>query len=293
VLVQVVVFLPIGYAVTSKSLDYGAIAEWLVKHRPSGTPYVFESGYDQRFVPGTFPTPGLVAAVPYVHGAGAEEIGKLRQVQQQFFLQYPEACFVEASRHGFEDGSGYSIWEWPHKYFRRVEYIWNKPLHRMVRAGIAPSIDRTTKRDIAWVTPVWFNTPEDSMAVWREAGQPIFFSFVGWEISRISQAGYGRVVRGPRGVIQAQNLRGTPVQGKFVITGGFSGPEQAAQIELQFNGEVVSGSERWPGQLWSIETEVLTVEPGRHVLTWNAVGDAAAGVEALLVSDAAFLESTE
>jgi hypothetical protein len=77
------------------------------------------------------------------------------------------------------------------------------------------------------------------------------------------------------------------------VTGGFTGPERAAQIEFSFGEQTISSSERWPGQLWSIETDVVTVPPGRHTLQWGSVGEGAEGVGALLVAGAGFAEAAE
>jgi hypothetical protein len=292
ILVHAVIYLPLGYRLKAKSLDYGAIARWLVEHLPPGVPYVFESGYDQRFVPGYFPTPGHLHAVPYVHGNGREEMNRLRERQQQFFMQFPEAYFVEASRHGIEPNSEHSVWDWPQHFFRNVDYIRNEPLEQMVRLGIYPGYQPDVKFDKDWLTPVRFNTRPDVENIWREAGQPALFTFDQWRCEQVNQFTYARVARGAAGAVQVRNLRGRPVSGRFVLVGALVAPDQAYPLEVRLNNEPIHASQKFPGQLWQVETDPAVLPAGDHVLRVSVAGGAAPEAQALILLQVHLAEGT-
>jgi len=284
--VHVFLFLPPGYKLPARSLDHGAIAEWLNENLEPGTPYVYESGYDHRWVPGYFPTPDLVSAVPYIHGPGPEEMQKLRERQRRFFLQFPVSCYIEASRHGLEPGTPYDVWEWPHQFFQRSVVLRNEPLDRMYALGIFPGFYKSDPRiQIIVETPIWYNTEEDVEAMTRQSGQPVFLSYPQWQCREINRGTYARVASSPRAVVRVKNLRGEPVRGRFSLHGGVAAAvERSFPIEVRFGDDEIFAGPKWSSVLWSAETEPVTVPPGTHELVWGVPDDLAGEAQALILN---------
>jgi 4-amino-4-deoxy-L-arabinose transferase-like glycosyltransferase len=167
--VHLVLFVPHGYVLPAKGVNYGDISRWLTENLEPGTPFVMESGYELRFVPGYFSTDSLVPACPYVHRAGKEEMQRLRQRQAAFMVRFPEAAFVESARHGADGKTDFSIWEWPHKYFRQRVEIRNDALRRLYDYGIWPQVSSEHAMRLQTLTPILYNTKEDIRKVMRDA----------------------------------------------------------------------------------------------------------------------------
>ncbi|MBN1269084.1 MAG: glycosyltransferase family 39 protein [Kiritimatiellae bacterium] len=291
--VHVGLFLPAGYRLEAKGVNYGGIARWLNKNLAPGTPYVMESAYELRFVSQYYPTPGLVPAVPFVHGAAAGDMDRLRQRQMEFLLQFPEACFVESARHGVVDSVECGVWDWPHKYFRRRADVHNPMLDRLARWGMWPQAfgAYVTERD--YLTPIWYNTPDDVETIMRETGRPVLFRYDGWRCVGVAQYEYARMMNAPRGSVRVRNLRGKPVTGTFTFQGAIGAPESAYGVDITWDGQPAGTFERWAGAMWSAGTPPLTVAPGDHVLEWGVSGDKAAAVQGILIRDLRFDESGE
>jgi len=285
------IFLPPLYRLTAKSLDYGQIARWLTQNLPPNAPYVFESGYDYRFVPGFFPTPGHPHAVPYVHGPGREEMMKLRSLQERFFLQFPLSCYVEASRHGAEPETDYDVWDWPHKFFRRTVELKNEPLARMISLGIHPGPDTALSALKETSTPIWWNAAEDVEAMARAAGAPLHVIYDEWQCAQVGNGVYMYAAQGPRALIRVKNLRGVPVKGKFMIAGGLAGADKSFEVTFMLGDQLLDRSTRWAGIMWTAETAEVTVPPGEQYLLYALDGAKPEELQALLLQGIHFRES--
>jgi hypothetical protein len=289
----ILVYIPNGCKLTSKAMDYRSVAQWLNANLPAGTPYVFESGYDQRWVPNYFPTPNHVGAVPYVHGSEPDDVQELRRRQQSFFMQFPESCWIEASRHGAEPGSTQGIWEWPYRFFQNRVVLTNEPLQKLIKMRIYPPFPFKPLLEREYITPIWFNRSADVERLWRAQGFPVLFEYDLWACREVNRYAYAHVVGGSWAPIRVKNLKGGPLKGRFVMSGGLAAAEKGYSVELRLDDQVIHKSQKWPGQMWSLESDVVTLPEGQHVLQWGVAGEPDPSVQFLVVMNMSFVPAAE
>jgi hypothetical protein len=289
---HLVLFLPQVYRLPAKGVDYGGIARWLNQHLAPGTPYVMESAYELRFTSGYFPTPDLVPAAPYVHGAGAVEMQRLRERQKAFFLDYPEAAYIESARHGIEAGAPFPPWAWPHEHFRQRYDLINLPMQRLAAWGLWPQSPGRQVSVIQYHTVLLWNTPADTEARLRAEGRPVIFHFPDWQVRPIQQGEYARLVQSPRGGVLISNLTDRPVRGRMMLEGAIAGPARSFDVSVTWMGQPVGSLKQMGGQLWSMETGELPVPRGAEGrLEWGLPAEQAAGLQALILRRLRFVPS--
>jgi hypothetical protein len=246
-----------------------------------------ESAYDLRWVSAYHPTPGRVAARPYVHRSGAEEMRKLQQIHQRFLIRFPETYYVEASRHGQEPGADYEPFNWPHQYFQQKVVLTNSPLLRLIRAGVWPQAHKPYAISRMTTPPSWYNTPADIENVMRAAGRPVHFMYDGWQVAEVQRGVYIRAGGPHWGRIRVKNLVGRPLRGRFVMQAGLAAPEQAYDVQIFWQGRQVASDSRWGRIFWSVETPTVEVPPGEHELAWG-VRSGGPEIQALMLADLQF-----
>ena len=282
-LLHLLFFLPLFYRLQSKSVNFKGIAEWLNEYVQPGDPYLMESGYELRFVSGYYPTPGLVAACPYVHGHGPEEMKKLRELQAGFIRRFPETTFVESARHGTAPGSSYSAWTWPHRYFKHKAVLRNDSLKKLKQAGIWPQIfgrDSVPQENEVFI---WYNKPEDTRAIALERGDLVLCSFEAWTCRELQRGAYARWIPYTQGEVNVENLKGKELRGKFVITAALSAPEQSFDVDFMLDDRPLGRASKWGGTFWSHETPEILLSPGFHTLRWGVKEGALDQLQGLLL----------
>lgn len=284
-IVHLVLFLPTMYALPAKGVNYGGLARALNATLPAGTPYVMESGYEMRFVPGFFTTPGLVAACPYIHG----ELGILWERQRQFFEQFPEAAYVESAHHGASPRETTGIFEWPRKHFRRKLDVDNPQLARLARLGIWPqAVDDTTVMVQSHST-IYYNTPADNDAIAREAGRGVVFDFPGWRVTEIQRFVYARAAEGGQAAISVRNLGSGAVTGRLRMPVAIIAPQLPYQVNLFAGGNIVASRAISGGVFQSLETGPMTFNPGTTEIRLHVSRGDASQLKAIVVPSAEFV----
>lgn len=289
---HVFLFLPESYRLPAKGVNYGGIARWLNANLPPGTPYVMESAYELRFTSGFFPTPDLLPAAPYVHGAGAVEMQRLRSAQRAFLERFPEAPFIESARSGSEPGAPFGTWEWPHSHFKQRADVRNEPLRRLAAWGIWPQVPLRRLGEIQYHTPILYQAPEDVAQLARERGEPVLLKFSDWQVREVQRGTYARVRMGNWGVVATSNLTERSVRGRFVLQGALIAPEQSFDLVVKWMGQDLGATARWGGQVWTVETGEVVVPRRDGFLEWGVPVEQATGVQALVLLDARFVPSS-
>lgn len=282
-LVQFTIYLPLYYRLNAKAVDFGGVARWLNEHVKPGAPYLMESGYELRFVSGYYPTPELVAACPYIHGSGPEEIQRLHDTQRQFMEQFPEAVFVESAHHGAGTPGG--IWTWPHTHFRQKVELRDDDLRRMVRWGI--HMDPGSElSDVSFVTDMYFNRDEDVEAIARANGERVLVTYPDWRCVPVQQAAggratlYARFAAGAQGWATLRNLSGVTVTGELAVAGALYGTSGVVPVTFLLDRKTLAESDRAPGAFW-LQRLPVVLPAGDHTLAIRAetgMGPAAQGL---------------
>lgn len=295
VIPSVALFIPQLYQLPAKGVDYGGISSWLTKNLAPGTPYVMESAYELRFTSGYFPTPGLIPAAPYVHGAGPAELERLRSRQRDFLLEYPEAPFIESARHGTEIGATSPVWTWPHEHFRQRYDLVNEPMKRLAFWGVWPQSPGRALSVIQYHTPIWWNSPADSDALLMANGESVKLKYPGWQVQSIKKGEYARVIRGARGMVLITNLTSHPAKGYLILDGIMSGTAGATpDVQMLWMGNPVGAEKQLPGRLWTMRSDVFLVPAsGEGRFDWGVPPSQAAGVAALGISRMRFVPVPE
>jgi len=291
-LFHIIYFLPSTYALKAKAVDYGGIASWLNTNLKPGDPYLMESAYDLRFVSGYFPTPKLIPASPYVHGAGIEEMKRLHQVQTAFMLDFPEAPFVESGHHNSGPHDPLGPWTWPSQFYKNKFVFENKPFETLAKKGMClmPYTDAAIK---LMTTLFYYNRPEDLDTVARENGWPAVFQYPEWRCVALEQtpqgnARYGRMHPGNRGRI---TVKGTaPSQyGSFQAEAAIIAPEGNYSGSLLWNGQPIGTFALQPSRLMAITSRPVALTDAAGNLQWAATGTSAQQVQALAIARLRFI----
>jgi len=291
------VFLPSYYRLTSKSVDFGVISQWLNKNLQPGQPYLMESAYELRFVGGYFPTPGKIGASPYVHGNGPEELLRLHESQQRFMQQFPDAPFVESAHHNWEKPEG--VWPWPHQFHARHIQLRNEPLRALIRMGIYPGMPHEAVTDYSYVTDIYYSTPEDIVQKARERGDAAIFRWAGWTCTPYAQdprtriVEYGWSTQGASGALQIENLRGSPAKGRIRLELAVGAPPGAVDIYLRLPQGAPVTFRRSAGQFQPLETPEMELPAEGFNLQMGVSGARATSVQGILIRDAQFVRAEE
>ncbi|MCB1071373.1 MAG: glycosyltransferase family 39 protein, partial [Kiritimatiellae bacterium] len=277
-----------AYQLEAKARNYGGMARWLIAHMPPGTPYLLESAYDIRFLGQYHQTPGLIPATPYTHGPGPAEMEKLRTIQQNFMLQFPEAPFVEAARHGTEFNAQVPVWTWPHEHFRERADLWNKPLERLVKRGIWPQIHAAGMPDIEYHTVIWYNTPADNLQIALEQGEGVTTRYPApWSVAQVAQGVYMRVHPPGQARIELNNLTGESLSGRLVVEGAMAS-RNAVPVEYRIDGTPLSRDTFSPGSTRISSTAEFSLSPGSHELSLSTPSGMDQRIQAMLIKQIRF-----
>lgn len=283
------------YRLSNKSSDFKVIAEWLNENLPPGTPYVLESGYNSRFIPGFYPTPLLVGANPYVHGSGPEEMQRLHERQSAFIRRFPVSAFVECSHHSWNTPEG--VWKWPGSFYKQHVVLANPELDLLCRRGINPWEPYRELSRYDWTTDLFYNTEEDAITIAREQGEDVYFDFKDWQCRPVAAhpggmwTEYARVHDGARASVNIINLQDTVVTGRVVMRCAAAGYE-GSRFNLTYlvNGKLYGTSEIQAGKFQNIVSEPLIIDAGaRCELILHAQAPGINNPKALIIHDAEFL----
>ena len=285
--IHLFLFLPPMYMLSNKSTDYGSIANWLNRNLPPGTPYVMESAYELRYVSGFYPTPELVAAVPFVHGSDPADVDRLWERQEAFLRRFPESVLVESAYHRNRHGE---TWAFPQAYFRRHVELRDESLRSLVRMGIYGTFFRKDLTDDTFVTKIHYNTPEDVRALLLARGTPYITTYPGWQVAPISQGVYVRALPGSVADIRLENLTGQDLRGRcemVVMAYTDAGTET-------INASVRAGDRRYGpfalrgGTFTTMTLEGVSLPAAGQLLVWRIENDSRDKVRALLAMDVFF-----
>lgn len=272
--VHIFVFLPPAYRLEEKHFDFAGIAGWLNENVEKGVPYVMESAYELRFVPGYYATPGLVAAAPYVHGSGPDEVRRLRERQRAFLEQFPEAVYVETGHAGLHDMPELGPWNWLYSAYKQNVRLANSDLRALITMGIFPGYFRRDLLPTSFITDVRYNTREDIMQNQRDAGRRAAFFFPGWMCAAYERhpqglwANYARFRSEKSGEIEIAGLAPDDVQGRVLLNLAIDGdPSEKFRVRVFRGDDILAEGEFYAGRLFSMETHVLTLPPGGMMLT--------------------------
>lgn len=191
-LLHVGLFLVPMYGLRDKDLGFARIADWLNQNLEPGTPYLMESAYELRWVSNYHPTPGLIGAAPYVHGAGPGEVERLHQRQIAFMERFPEAPFIQSAHHNVDKPGG--LWTWPHEHLASKVRLANDPLRDLVRRGIFIGLPFEKIANHTYAAEIYYNTPEQRVALAASRGQGAAVDYPGWTVGQIAQGEYRRLI---------------------------------------------------------------------------------------------------
>ena len=269
-------FLPETYRLTEKGIPYASTARWLNENASPGTPYFFDcGGFDLRYVPGYYATPGLVQTVD-IAGNGPGFMDDVHDIQRQLMRRFPVSCHIRSPANPWNEADRF--------YRNAVEYR-NPAMARLRRWGIAPFAD--TGDVNADVREILYNTPEDALAMAREAGSPVFVDYPGFRCAPVVPNVYGRVVDGREAELVVLNLRDAPLQGSFQITGAISSTNPQSSARLALPAGETAETTLPCGRIWTWETTAFRLPEGSNRISL-AVSDPAA--DKLLLMDVQFVE---
>lgn len=277
--VHAMVYAPTLWRLEAKSNDYAAVAEWLNEHVAPGTPYVVESAYQLRFISGHYETPELIPAVPYVHASG-EGVERLRARQRDFLRRFPESYYVQSAFHQPE-------WEWPENYFRQQAELINEPLETLIEWGVEGPHFRSTPERYQGI--IFFNTEEDNIEIWRERGEPIFFTYPDWTVQAYAQYEYARIRQASTGHIRVLNLRESPITGTLHVSGALMAEaQQPHTLFIQINDAAPVSVQVPAGQLMTLETPNQTFPSGWSTVAFRVPSLRPAQGHGILIRDIEF-----
>lgn len=271
---QAAVFFPSLYALTAKGVDYGGIKRAIEANFKPGTPYVMESGYETRFCgsQGYFATSNHLSAVPYIHG----EVSELWSRQTRFLERHPHAVYVESAHHGSNPRDTTGIFAWPHTNFlRRIELV-NRPLIRLAELGMWPQANDDTGVLVQSRTTLFYNTPEDRMAMARTNGIQAIVEYPGWTTRMIQQFEYVHTVAATVGHISVINLTTEFITGELEMPIALFAPAHSThKVELlQENIPLGSPLTHTGGRFNTLNTGVIRFAPGVNNFTIRVAPDA-------------------
>lgn len=269
-------FLPETYRLPEKGIPYATTARWLNENAVPGSPYFFDcGGFDLRYVPGYYATPGLVPTVD-IAGNGPGFLDDVRDIQRQLMRRFPVSCYVRDPA---------APWDEADRFYRNAVEYRNPAMAKLRRWGIAPVAD--TRNAAADVREILYNTRDDAIAMAREAGSAIFVDYPGFRCAPVVSNVYGRVVDGRKAEWAVLNLRETPLHGALRIAGAISStnPQSAASLALP-SGETAENTLPC-GTIWTWETAAFRLPEGSNRLSLSVADPAA---DKLLVMDVQFVE---
>lgn len=276
VAVHVFLFLPVMVRLTEKGIPYATTARWLNENGVPGAPYFFDCGaFDLRYVPGFYPTPGLVPTVE-IAGNGPGFMDDVRDIQRELMARFPVSYYIRNPA---------VPWDEADRFYRNAVEYRNPDMARLRRYGIAPVADTDDARDD--VREILYNTRADAVAIAQDAGRPVFIDFPGFRCAPVMPDVYGHVVDGRAAALDVLNLRDTPLRGAFRITGAISSASPQAPARLALPAGEAAATVLPCEKIWTWETADIALPAGSTRLALDVDDPAAAK---LLVLDVEFLE---
>ena len=213
---------------------------------------------------------------------------RLRDLQQQFMIQFPESPFIESAHHGF--GSKEGVWTWPHHYFKRHEQLRNEPVRNLLRLGILPFYPNEQATEVAYVTDIYYNTPEDIEQNDRENGMPAHFRFDGWKCVAIQQGLYARYFPNYVSKVFIRNLRSADVSGRIAAQVALYARDQLFFTVARLDGKEIGRWQVKGGAICRLETDKTMLPAGDHELSWGVESTQEKDVEGVLLASIQFVE---
>ena len=277
--VHVGLFLPELYRLAEKGAPSATTPRWLNENLPPGAPYFFDcGGFDLRYLPGYHATPGLCPAV-HIAGNGPGFMDDVRAIQRQLMARFPVSGFIRDPASAWKEADG---------FYRNAVGFQNPPLRKLRTFGIFPDVE--TRRFTADGFDILYNTPDDALAMAREAGLPVHVDYPGFRCAPVVEEVYGRVIDGREAELLVRNLREGPLRGSFRISGAISSPASDSAVVFS-----LPSGERMEAQLpcekiWTLETPPDMLPAGTSSLRLSVANPLA---KKLLVLDVQFLEPSE
>lgn len=284
------------YSLKSKEpWDDSLVAQWLNENLTPGTPYMLFSGYRLRWVPGFYPTPGLIAVCPYVQGPGPEENRRLDEMQQKFSRRFPVSAYVGATHNPSDIPSG--DWPWPRLYYRQHVELGSPMLQTLISRGIFIWEPYRRLRRNDWTIDIFYNTREDAVDLARRRGDAVYFDFSGWRCEVVDShpqgiwAEYAWGQTETKSSVTILSLRDAAVAGRIVMNcaaAGFQG--QQFRLRYVLNERSCGGGDIMANSFSDVVSDPVVLEP-RSVcnLVLDAQSTGTNNPRAILVYDAAFI----
>ncbi|NLB56538.1 MAG: hypothetical protein GX811_12405 [Lentisphaerae bacterium] len=282
-----------------EAIDFEGVAEWLNENLEPGTPYLWCSGYLLRFVPGFYPTHGLIAVCPYVHADGPEELEVLEERQRHFVWRFPVSAYLNGFGHNLTDVEA-GEWPWPKGYYRQHAEIISPTLSLLVERGIFPwepgrKLDRANK-----VIDIFYNRPEDAVILAKELGHSVYCDFSAWQIARVSGdvqglwAEYAHAIEGTFSLLPLVNLQDRDVTGTLeLVVSVLSAQDLRHTFSVSAKGSTLAVQELAHGVFMPINVS-CTIKKGKTLmLQLNAAASKHVSAKALFVYSANFIESSD
>ncbi len=250
----------LGYVVPSYGLDtkhkmaYGKIANWVNSSLPSGTPCLIDEFHEQRFLPNFFSVSGHpVLSAPKVTYPGGGRLlhgPPLARLVEQF----PELCWIESwGSHRPADPRAEQVYG----LFQQKHVIPNSDLQEITTRGIMPQNNERAGNIGYYGIRVWYNSPADIEAKFRNDGKAMLPSYPGWSVAPVfrqpnGEVVYARVANGHTGRIELRNIGDRSIVGDVIIRGAISTPENKVNMILSIYGEKSQSTSVKPGTFWTV-----------------------------------------
>lgn len=249
------------YALRAKFTDFRGLAEWLVQNLRPGRPYMFDcGGWDLRFVPGFYPTPGLTPAARIAWN-GPDFPPALLAVQTQIATRFPESAFIESLD---ADPETRQRSNQIRAYYRRRAELLNPEARLLQRRGLWPG-GRLSERVI------FYNAPEDLPALARERGEIIWADLTNWRCEAVGHEIYAWVPGAWPSEVPLENLLGSNVVGTLTVQAALLGPNGEQDLTVYLDGTVLGRRRMTPGRVHNLEFDGVSFGAGRRRLAFSTV----------------------
>lgn len=254
-----VLFLVPMYGLKDKDLGFARIAEWLNANLEPGTPYLMESAYELRWVSNYHPTPGLIGAAPYVHGAAPGEVERLHQRQIAFMQRFPEAPFIQSAHHNWDQPEG--IWKWPHQNLSSKVRLSNEPLRNLVGRGIFIGLPFEKIADHSYAAEIYFNTSEQRLEWAARRGQLAAADYPGWTVGQIAQGEYRRLIAASQASMRLRRVGAESQVARLSMRLALdAAPSLPYTVVLQSSGQELYRAPHPGGQWFNVEVPALRLD---------------------------------
>ena len=191
-----------------------------------------------------------------------------RDTAQQFFERFPDAAYLELTKHYWTDPS-VGRWEWPRNYFARHVVFTNQPGIKLRELGLASRGDFYAPMTNGLIVEVFYNTTEDVLQKYIKEGKDTVLLYgSGWEYAKLwRQLNDFRDWRvlSDQAVIEIYNLTGAPLTRTIKMRGMAAGASKtvadASGKRLTFQNGTLTELNLGPVSLAPGKNEIVLKDP--------------------------------